>query len=218
MNAGLFSSVCTRFGASASFSSTVIAPAPCRSRAMIGVRSAVYATTMRPSRSFRSRKPVARQKIAITSEATTISKPSWRGKPLPGPPSPTVISRSARSFMSTTRRQAMRRTSMPRLLPWCTWLSISAASRLLAAAIAAKSPVKCRLMSSIGTTCAYPPPAAPPFIPNTGPIDGSRRQITVFFPSRFRASPSPTVVVVLPSPAGVGDIAVTRISLPSGRD
>ena len=31
------------------------------------------------------------------------------------------------------------------------------------------------------------------------------------------ASPRPTVVVVLPSPAGVGVIAVTRISLPSGR-
>ena len=30
------------------------------------------------------------------------------------------------------------------------------------------------------------------------------------------ASPRPTVVVVLPSPAGVGLIAVTRISFPSG--
>ncbi len=34
------------------------------------------------------------------------------------------------------------------------WLSITAASRLLASPIALKSPVKCRLMSSIGTTCA----------------------------------------------------------------
>jgi hypothetical protein len=34
-------------------------------------------------------------------------------------------------------------------------------------------------------------------------------------PIRLSASPSPTVVVVLPSPAGVGLIAVTRISLPS---
>ena len=45
-----------------------------------------------------------------------------------------------------------------------------------------KSPVKCRLMSSIGTTCAYPPPAAPPFMPNDGPSDGSRRQIIAFLP------------------------------------
>ena len=36
-----------------------------------------------------------------------------------------------------------------------------------------------------------------------------------FLPMRFRPSPKPTVVVVLPSPAGVGLIAVTRISLPS---
>jgi hypothetical protein len=35
-----------------------------------------------------------------------------------------------------------------------------------------------------------------------------------FLPMWLSASPRPTVVVVLPSPAGVGLIAVTRISLP----
>ena len=70
-------------------------------------------------------------------------------------------------------------------------------------------------MSSIGTICAKPPPAAPPLIPNTGPKEGSRKQIIVFFPIRFRASPNPTVVVVFPSPAGVGLIAVTKINFPS---
>ena len=40
-------------------------------------------------------------------------------------------------------------------------------------------------------------------------------QTMAFLPMRFRPSPRPTVVVVLPSPAGVGLIAVTRISLPS---
>ena len=68
-------------------------------------------------------------------------------------------------------------------------------------------------MSSIGTTCAYPPPAAPPFIPKTGPRDGSRRAISAFLPMWRSASPKPTVVVVFPSPAGVGLIAVTKISL-----
>jgi hypothetical protein len=97
---------------------------------------------------------VDRQKIAITSEATTMSKPSSRGKPFAGPPSATVIWRSARSFMSITRFHAMRRTSKPSSLPWLMWLSIIAASRLFASAMALKSPVKCRLMSSIGTTCA----------------------------------------------------------------
>jgi len=36
-----------------------------------------------------------------------------------------------------------------------------------------------------------------------------------FLPILARACPNPTVSVVLPSPAGVGVIAVTRISLPS---
>ncbi len=83
--------------------------------------------------------------------------------------------------------------------------------------MAAKSPVKLRLMSVIGTTWAYPPPAAPPFIPNTGPIDGSRSATIAFSPSEERASARPTEVVVLPSPAGVGEIAVTRTRRPSGR-
>src|ERR1700733_1374841 len=68
----------------------------------------------------------------------------------------------------------------------------------------------------MGTIWAWPPPVAPPFMPKLGPSEGSRRQIIVFLPMRLRASPRPTVVVVLPSPAGVGLIAVTRMSLPSG--
>ena len=64
----------------------------------------------------------------------------------------TVTSRRARSLVSRTRFQVTLRTSMSSSLPWCTWLSMRAASRLFAAAIAAKSPVKCRLMSVIGTT------------------------------------------------------------------
>ena len=38
-----------------------------------------------------------------------------------------------------------------------------------------------------------------------------------FLPMWLSASVRPTVVVVLPSPAGVGVIADTRISLPLGR-
>ena len=55
----------------------------------------------------------------------------------------------------------------------------------------------------MGTTWAYPPPAAPPFTPNTGPSEGLPQGDDGVFPSRRRASPSPTVVVVLPSPAGL---------------
>ena len=71
-------------------------------------------------------------------------------------------------------------------------------------------------MSSIGTTWAKPPPAAPPFMPKLGPSEGSRRHSIAFLPIWQSASVRPTVVVVLPSPAGVGEIADTRISLPLG--
>ena len=94
-------------------------------------------------------------------------------------------------------------------------MSINAASKLLAAPIAWKSPVKCKLISSIGTTCACPPPAAPPLTPNTGPKEGSLKAIIAFLPNLLNPSASPTEVVVFPSPAGVGVMAVTRINLPS---
>ena len=55
-------------------------------------------------------------------------------------------------------------------------------------------------------------------MPKHGPSEGSRRQSIAFLPMWFSASARPTVVVVLPSPAGVGEIAETRISLPFGLD
>src|ERR687898_925752 len=64
---------------------------------------------MLPSRSFRSSRSLARQKIAITSDATVMSKPSSRGNPLATPPSEETTERSARSFMSSTRRHITRR-------------------------------------------------------------------------------------------------------------
>ena len=150
----------------------------------------------------------------MISEATTMSKPSSRGTPWAGPPRPITALRSARSLTSTTRFHWMRRASMFSSLPWWMWLSTSAARVLFAIWMAWKSPVKCRLMSSIGTTWAWPPPVAPPLIPITGPSAGSRSATIVFMPVREKASARPTVVVDLPSPAGVGDIAETSTSLP----
>src|SRR5690625_6404243 len=74
-------------------------------------------------------------------------------------------------------------------------------------------------MSSIGTTCAWPPPVAPPLMPMMGPSAGSRSATMVRWPCREKASARPTVVVDLPSPAGVGDMAETstsfeRVSVP----
>ena len=152
----------------------------------------------------------------MTSLAAVMSKPLSRGMPMRRPPSPSTMFRSARSFMSITRRQITVRCSIDSLLPKCRWLSSIAASRLCAAAMAWKSPVKWRLMSSMGITWARPPPAAPPFIPMTGPSDGSRSTTQPRLPMAPSPWASPTDVVVLPSPAFVGVIAETRMSLPRG--
>ena len=95
------------------------------------------------------------------------------------------------------------------------WLSIQAEIKLCAAPIAWISPVKWRLISSIGTTCDIPPPAAPPFIPKTGPSDGSLNAAIDLYPSLFNAWVSPTVTVDFPSPGGVGVTAVIKINFPS---
>ena len=76
------------------------------------------------------------------------------------------------------------------------------------------SPVKCKFISSIGATCEYPPPVAPPLIPNTGPNDGSLNAAIAFFPILFNPSTKPIETVVFPSPRGVGFIEVTKINFP----
>ena len=69
-------------------------------------------------------------------------------------------------------------------------------------------------MSSIGATCTCPPPVAPPFIPNTGPNDGSLNASMDFLPILESPSAMAIETVVFPSPNGVGLIAVTNISFP----
>ncbi|MCY1233514.1 hypothetical protein D9M72_460600 [compost metagenome] len=95
---------------------------------------------------------VARQKTAMISEATVMSKPSCRGTPWAGPPRPMITSRRERSFMSRTRLKVILRGSMLSSLPWKIWLSTRAMSALFAEVMAWKSPVKCRLISSMGST------------------------------------------------------------------
>ena len=97
--------------------------------------------------------------------------------------------------------------------------SASAPSRLCAEETAWASPVKWTLISSSGMTRAIPPPVPPPLIPNIGPSDGSRSVVTTLLPICPSPCVSPTLVVVLPSPAGVGFTPVTTMSLPfcSGR-
>ena len=119
MNTGLFSSVWTRFGLSASFDRAAIAPWALRSRAKMGVLSSrLQPTRMLPNRSRSSLMELDRHRIAMTSEAAMMSKPSWRGKPLGSPPKATTTSRKARSFISMTRFQWIFRKSRSSPLPW----------------------------------------------------------------------------------------------------
>ena len=90
----------------------------------------------------------------MISEAAVITKPSWRGTPCALPPSPITVFRSSRSFTSSVRGHVIVCGSIPRALPWKIDASSAADSRLCAAVIAWKSPLKWRLISSIGTTCA----------------------------------------------------------------
>ena len=195
----------------ASRRSAASAPSAPRSPAFTGVPSRRRPTTRLPMRRCRSAWSAARQNTAMISEAAVMSKPPvrciWRRIRV-------SMRRRARSFRSSARRQPMASRSRSSALPQYRWLSSIAASRLLAAVMAWMSPLKCRLMSASGAICAQPPPVAPPFMPKQGPRDGSRRQARALRPSWFKPSARPMLVVVLPSPAGVGEMAVTSTSLP----
>ena len=169
------------------------------------------AIMMLPSLSFRSDKFVARHMIAMTSLAAVITKFSF----LSSQPfvCETVQTLSALSFWSRQRLKKILFLSISSSLPWKIWLSIKLARRLFADVIAWKSPLKCKFMSAIGTIWLYPPPVAPPLIPNTGPSDGSRRARHTLLPCWASASARPIETVVFPLPAFVGLMAVTRISL-----
>ena len=153
----------------------------------------------------------------MTSLAAVMSKPDSRGTPCEWPPRPMTMFRRARSFMSRARFQRMRVGSRSMSPKWSR-LSIAAASRLCAAVIAWKSPVNWRLIVFDGSTRLAPPPVAPPLRPKTGPIDGCRSARAAFWPIRRSPWARPIDVVVFPSPAGVGVMAETRISLPRGRE
>src|SRR5882762_3415452 len=71
-----------------------------------------------------------------------------------------------------------------------------------------------RLIFALGSICERPPPVAPPFIPKTGPIEGSREVMTTFLPMCARPWVRLMEVTVFPSPAAVGVVAVTMINFP----
>src|SRR4030042_561014 len=77
------------------------------------------------------------------------------------------------------------------------------------------SPVRPRENSVMGMRRDLPPPAAVPFTFIVGPPEGWRRAPPTFTPRLPRPSIKPQEVVLLPSPRGVGVMAVTSMYLPS---
>ena len=146
----------------------------------------------------------ARFSSAVSSSGTVFLMPSfsrrrsWMGE---------------KAFLSPlTETRRLKRFSSD-CCPSCRMrVSSCAASRLFAAVMAWMSPVRCRLNSSMGMHCAYPPPAAPPLMPKTGASEGCRMHVITCF---FRCAPSacerPISVVDLPSPSGVGVMPVTTM-------
>ena len=89
--AGFPSIVCTRLGLIASFNKVAIAPTTFKSLAKIAFPSNVFPTKIFPNRNFKSSKSLAKQIIAMTSEAGVILKPSSRMVPFAFAPTPIII-------------------------------------------------------------------------------------------------------------------------------
>ncbi len=62
-----------------------------------------------------------------------------------------------------------------------------------------------------------PAAGGPPLIPKVGPMEGWRIQVKTGLPRAVKPWESPMVVMVLPSPSGVGLMAVTTTYFPLGR-
>ncbi|MEA2121251.1 MAG: hypothetical protein EGMGGAKC_00572 [Dehalococcoides mccartyi] len=89
-------------------------------------------------------------------------------------------------------------------------------ARLWELVTASISPVSPRVKGESGRHWERPPPAAEPFILKVGPLEGWRIAPVTFLPRLPSPCTSPIVVVLLPSPSGVGVMAVTSIYLPFG--
>mmetsp|Transcript_7833 Transcript_7833/g.25103 ORF Transcript_7833/g.25103 Transcript_7833/m.25103 type:complete len:341 (-) Transcript_7833:461-1483(-) len=125
---GVPSSVCIIVGLIASFMSTVMAPAAPMSSAVTGSPDLDVATTMRPMRFRMSCSDDVSARMAMTSDATAMSKLVERVRPFSVGAWPMVTPRSERSFVSMTRYQLMvsgsmsRRTSRSRSASARGWL------------------------------------------------------------------------------------------------
>ena len=91
----------------------------------------------------------------MTSEATVMSNPVWRGKPLATPPKRRHgVPERAVVHVDHAAPGDPTLVDLQLVAPVDMIVDHRAQSRLCAAVIAWKSPVKWRFISSIGTTCA----------------------------------------------------------------
>ena len=217
-SAGPPSAVCTRLGLSASRSSAVMAPAAPTSPA---VTASVGAG--RPDDDAREAGLEVRRVAGQRTDRHDLA----RGGDVEADSARDAVELAARgrarrcggtrSFMSSARPHVTARVDRPgRLLAEVQALSTIAESRLCAVVMAWMSPVKCRLMSSAGTSVAAPPPVPPPFTPNTGPSEGSRRARRAVPAAAAHAHRQADGRRGLALAGGVGLIAETRISRPVG--
>ena len=89
-------------------------------------------------------------------------------------------------------------------------------ARLFALVTQSMSPVRPSESGASGRHWARPPPAAEPLTLKVGPPEGWRMAAMGWRPILPSPSTRPMVVVVLPSPSGVGVMAVTLMYLARG--
>ena len=108
----------------------------------------------------------------MTSLAAVMSKPLSRGMPSERPPRPMMMSRSARSFMSTTRFHVSAADRAAR----CRCAACCRRARRAGCAHSRRrgNRLKCRLMSHHRQHFGGAAARAAPFMPKTGPRLGSR--------------------------------------------
>ena len=157
--------------------------------------------------------------IAMISEAAVIKKPPGRLLPsrcfLSAAVTLRVMWRNARSFMSSVRGQ---------VIPWGSQIKWVAMKHVRIderrqQIVCRRDRMKVAMEVEIdllrgSPTGELPPPAAPPFMPNTGPNDGSREERIARLPIFASPCTNPIEVTVLPSPETVGVVAVTSTSFP----
>jgi hypothetical protein len=140
----------------------------------------------------------------MISEAEVMSKPPSRGTPSMRPPRPTTMLRNARSLTSRHPPPQHLADIHAQGIAVVEMIVEGRGEEIVSRGDGVEVAGEMKVDVLHGTTCERPPPVPPPFMPRVGPIDGSRSAMTDGRRYARAPVPSPMVMVVLPSPAGVG--------------